>query len=881
MVSLSINRTKSLLLLVLVSLQSFILAETATLSAHDTSIQQTEVPVEKTAPTQIDALPEQQAASAQETATDNAQLDTLLSTVLHQIGSIDSLIQDIALVTSNNQSLSKEQRSTIAKEIRALRDELSSLRNQSFTQADAQSIYLLLGINKELCDHLEHALAQGFKTLEPFPLTQIISKIAVRKLLNSDQLTQAIAANEISVAKLGRAAENIGLTWYNKLYRGVDSYVFQPWQKYNMTHYSLITLGATATAIGAWWYFSKRGEPLFKEIISEVEQETFLSKFKITDPKKITSSFFEKVETGSKLEQWLRKIMGQHPQYNRLEVGDGSTFVRISNEEKLNLPGQIEKNWLALLGGYAGFKTYAWPYIEDDYKISKNVLTKRVVEIHNNLKGGVFKNRTIKTSFEDYFKIANGSFDDMIGSENAKDILSGVADYLVNPEKFELSKNTPEKGYLLTGPTRTGKSFTAECFAGEVRKRLIAAGKSPDAVRYLPADVGVISALGGIKPYLELAKKNAPCIIFIDEIDLLGLQRAGGNSTLLADFLVALSEFSQQDVDKQVVVLAATNRSENLDDALKRRGRLGIEIRFSYPSFDYRKNFFVHKLESIGISTDSFDLDSITRQTVGRSYNDLESVLKKALQQAKMQNCQLDQELLERAIDSELFLILPENDHPLSEQERMIVATTIAGKILTEYLLNTGAPVVRATINPYLPLLKETSPWEAFYKEETSKQELIKYGKVYTSSIYEYLNQTYTTVQLKNTCKSLLAGRCAQQLFLGMTTHDNDTRLNMQKSFAIAKELVNKGLDSKMLSDTMRDSFADKAYALLETLEQETTTLLTEHKEQLERLIAVFLKLGTLNREEIAIIIEGKLPESLEAALKTGVPEVIKQPAVA
>jgi ATP-dependent Zn protease len=226
-------------------------------------------------------------------------------------------------------------------------------------------------------------------------------------------------------------------------------------------------------------------------------------------------------------------------------------------------------------------------------------------------------------------------------------------------------------------------------------------------------------------------------------------------------------------------------------------------------------------------------------------------------------------------------LILPEIDHPLSEKERLLIATTVAGKVLIEYLLDTGTPVLRATMNPYLPILKETSPWEAFYKEEASKQELIKYGKVFTSTIFEYLNQTFTTLQLKNTCKSLLAGRCAQQLILGVTTHDNDTKLNSQKSYAIAKELVSKGLDSKTLSDTMRDSFADKSFALMETFEQETTALLTEHKEQLERLIAVLLKLGTLNHEEVAIVIEGTLPESLDSALQTGSTSVIEQPVVA
>lgn len=890
MISLRTNSTKKLVLLTVFVMHSCMIAETATLNTQENTLKQTEVAAQQTGT----EVPTEQAS----------QLDTLLNNVLQQTSQIDSLLQDIALVTSNNQSLSKEQRAAIAKEIRTLRGQIALFKNQSFTQADAQSIYFLLVINKELCDHLESALAKGFTSLDPFPFEKYYTRATTQPLVSINTLSEAITDSDISIAKLNRSAATIGLTWYNKIYRGIDGYLIQPWQKHSMTHYSCIALGSVAGAVALWWYFTERGSalPSTKKIVpidsAALEQKAIEAACscpligKSIDARDLTSELINQLTpaqeqtqlfSGTKLEQWLRAHMGPHPEYRKITINNGSDVQQITNYNKLKLPGYIEYNYGKAAFALAIANTLAWPKIKGDYYAFKNSFTKKAVELHNNLKGGVFKNRSIKTSFNDYFKTPTCTFDDIIGAENAKKIFSGVIDYLINPEKFDLAKTTPEKGYLLTGPSRTGKTYIAEAFAGEVRKRMADLGKDPETIRFLSAKQDEITALGGIKEYINFAKRHAPCILFIDEIDLLGLQRAGGNTGLLADFLVALSDFSQQDSDKQVIVIAATNRSENLDDALKRRGRLGVEIRFTYPSFEYRKDFFEHKLESIGISTETIDMDNLVQQTVGKSFNDLDSILKEALQQAKVKTRPLDIELLEQAIDSEIFHILPENDHPLSKQERLIVATTVAGQALVDHLLDTGAFAVRATINPYNTKLQEKSPFEDFLKEDSAKQQqdLIKHGKVFTISTYEFLHESLTSEQLKNTCKSLLAGRCAQKLILDITIHDKDATLNMRKSFSIAKELVDKGIDEKMLSESKRDSFSDKAYDLLDTLEQETTALLTEHEEQLKKLIVMLIKYGTLNREEIAFIIDGKLPEPLDPVIQTGTTNVTQYPAEA
>jgi cell division protease FtsH len=874
MISFCINRTKSLIILTAFVMHGFMIAETA-LPIPQNSIQQvalTETPAQKTDLTEQTDIP----------AAEASELDTLLNNIVQQTSQIDSLLQDIALVTSNNQSLSKIQRSALAKEIRTLRDQLSFFKNQSFTQADEQSIYLLLIINKELCDHLEKALAQGFTCLDPFPLEKHFSRAVQLPLLTINQLTRAIVDNEISVAKLSRSAENIGLTWYNKLYRGIDGYVFQPWQKYNLTHYGAIILGVTAASATAWWLYKEpsQSDNWFAKQINSfygpapkyglVSYNPSAAKVGLED----SSSWATKAATIAASQQ----------------ADSGKLAYELLNKDELKLAGIIKDNAKDFGLTPMAISLYAWSQVKGDYYKSKNYLYKKTVELHNNLKGGVFKNKTIKTSFEDYFKKPTCTFEDIIGAENAKRIFSDVIDYLISPEKFDLAKITPEKGYLLTGPARTGKTYIAEAFAGEVRKRMTALGKNPDNVHFLSATHDEINRLGGIKDLLAIAKFYAPCILFIDEIDLLGLQRGGTNS-MLADFLVGLSDFSHQDSDKQVIVIAATNRSENLDDALKRRGRLGVEIRFTYPSADYRKDFFVHKLESIGIATDTIDIDSLVRQTVGKSFNDLDSILKKALHNAKNLVLPLDQMLLEQAIDSEIFLILPENDHPLSETERQLIAASIAGEALINYVLDTGALVVRATINPYLPILQEKSALAGIFKEEKEdttpkkQQALIKYGKVFVVSDFEFLNEHCTSEQIKNTCKQLLAGRCAQQILLGVISHNKEAKDNMQKCYALAKELVGKSIELSLLSDKMRDSFADEAFDLVTTMEQEVTTLLTEHKDKLEQLATALLKLNTLNSDTIAYIVDGQLAADIakekEKEKAQDTTTIIEHPAVA
>lgn len=875
MVSLFSHRIHSLLLLSFVTFHAYTAADNATLAQDQAALQQT-------------------CDTAKAVALNENAMDELLSSALHQTERIDTLLEELALISNNNAKLTKEQRSALAKEIRTIRKTLGDFKKLSFTSTSPQELSILLLINKELSAHLEKALATGFTSLEPFSLETHITRGLNEQNVTLEKLAKAAQENDTNLKSLEKTAQSVGLTWYNKVYRALDSAIFQPCEKYRIVQRSAVVLGTAAVALGSWWYFTKRG----------IE---------------VTLDDGTKAKSGTALEQWLRAFLGEAPQWGKITVQvptnlpkeqpaatpapiaekkglfdqvstaifgkkntppsgnviseqsagtrfKGIEIETITNEEKLKTAGHLvatfQEHKSAIFGTAGLAASVLWPYAKKDYEETKAWFYKKWVDSINHLKGGAFTSRTVSLSPEGMAKEPVCSFDDIVGADNAKEVLSSVIQYLIDPEKFDQAKITPEKGYLFTGPTRTGKSFMAEAFAGELRKQLRELGKDPESVKFYPVDATMIFDVGGIKPILAYAKKMAPCILFIDEIDLLQLQRAGGNSTLLSDFLVGLSNFSLQDPDKQVVILAATNRSENLDEALKRRGRLGVEIRFSYPSYSYRKQFFAHKLQDIGVTTEDLNLDSLAEQTYGRSYDDLNGILKKALQQAKAEHCALDQELLERAIDSEIFLILPQKDHPLSETERRIIAISVAGQVLVNHLLDTATLSLKATINPYMPKLKEKTPWLAL-TDETTKQDLIKYGKIFSANKNEFLNDAFSSEQLSNICKMLLAGRCAQKLLLGISSHDADTVANVQSSYKLAKNIVSKGIDGSMLSDKMRDALADKAFALIETFEQETTTLLEQHKEQLDRLVSELLKFGTLNRDEISLVLDGKHPQQI------------------
>ncbi len=281
-----------------------------------------------------------------------------------------------------------------------------------------------------------------------------------------------------------------------------------------------------------------------------------------------------------------------------------------------------------------------------------------------------------------------------------------------DPERFDRAKLTPEKGYLLTGPTRTGKSYLAEALAGEIKEMFKRTNKNPDDFNFFTLSASFILA-EGIDVLIERAKKYAPCIIFVDEIDLLCLQRAGGNAVELSKFLTSMSGFLESDPEKVVIMIAATNRPQNLDTALRQRGRFGKELRFDYPGFNDRKELFTRRIGALA-NVNAFDIDKLARETEGKSYEDINALVRAAFQKGIINGEVLNQEALEKCLDEEVRNIIPSsNTEPSAPEQELIAAHQKAGQALAVMLLDGKEKLAKVTIKPYLTNLHEEAAWEA------------------------------------------------------------------------------------------------------------------------------------------------------------------------
>ena len=173
--------------------------------------------------------------------------------------------------------------------------------------------------------------------------------------------------------------------------------------------------------------------------------------------------------------------------------------------------------------------------------------------------------------------------------DEAKKILQDVVDYIANPELYERSGAIPDKGYLLTGVTRTGKTEISKALAGEINFILQQTGQG-HRCGFKEITWAEIARPGSLKKMLVEAKKHAPCVLFIDELHNYNLQ-GSADAVLLNDFLTAMSGI-EQDEKNRIILVATTNQIQKLDNALFQHGRFGTIIHFELPRYQDRKHFF-------------------------------------------------------------------------------------------------------------------------------------------------------------------------------------------------------------------------------------------------------------------------------------------------
>ena len=292
----------------------------------------------------------------------------------------------------------------------------------------------------------------------------------------------------------------------------------------------------------------------------------------------------------------------------------------------------------------------------------------------------------------------NVKFDDVQGVQEAKDEVVEIVDFLKFPERYiELGAKIP-KGLLLVGPPGTGKTLLAKAVAGEAEVPFFSVSGSS----FIEMFVGV--GASRVRDLFEHAKKSAPSIIFIDEIDAIGKSRAsggqmGGNDEREQTLNQLLAEMDGFGTDTPVIVLAATNRPETLDAALLRAGRFDRQVLVDKPDFAGRLAILKVHSKDVKLS-DSVDMEVVAKQTAGMAGADLANIINEsALLAGRRNKKQIEQAELLEAIER-AFVGLERKNRKVSDVEKRIVAYHESGHALMAELTKGSTRVTKVSIIP-------------------------------------------------------------------------------------------------------------------------------------------------------------------------------------
>jgi cell division protease FtsH len=442
------------------------------------------------------------------------------------------------------------------------------------------------------------------------------------------------------------------------------------------------------------------------------------------------------------------------------------------------------------------------------------------------------------------------TFKDVAGCEEAKEELIDIVDYLKNPDKYKTLGGTLPKGVLLYGAPGTGKTLLAKAVAGEAGVEFFSSSGS----EFVEMFVGVGAAR--VRDLFERAKKSAPAIIFVDELDAVGRHRFSGiggghdeREQTLNQLLIELDGFETKE---GIILIAATNRPDVLDPALLRPGR--FDRRVNVPVPDIKGRLEILKVHSSKIKMDeSVDLNIIAQRTPGFVGADLANVVNEAAIIAAKNNKEKTEFVdFEEAIEK--TIAGPQRkSRVISEKEKRIVAYHEAGHALVAKLLKDVDPVHKISIIPRGPALGYTLQLPLEDKYLTSKSEIISKLSIF------------------------LAGRASEEVVFGEITTGAGDDLSKATNYA-QKMVMEFGMSEKIgpvslkkddnevflgrdivkqhtYSDETAKSIDDEIKRIINDCYYKAKNILIENKQILDKVVAVLMDKETISGEELDLII--------------------------
>ena len=458
------------------------------------------------------------------------------------------------------------------------------------------------------------------------------------------------------------------------------------------------------------------------------------------------------------------------------------------------------------------------------------------------------------------------TFKDVAGQDEAKESLQEVVDFLHNPGKYTSIGAKLPKGALLVGPPGTGKTLLAKAVAGEAKVPFF----SLSGADFVEMFVGV--GASRVRDLFEEAKKNAPCIIFIDEIDAIGKSRDtghyGGNDEREQTLNQLLAEMDGFDTSKGILIIAATNRPEVLDPALLRPGRFDRRVIVDRPDLRGRVNILKVHAKNVALD-ETVDLEAIALSTSGAVGSDLANMINEAaILAVKNGRKAVSQKDLQEAV--EVVLVGKEKkDRVLSQEERKIVSYHEVGHALLSALQKDAEPVQKITIVP-------RTMGALGYVMQVPEEE-------------KYLN---TKKELNAMLVGLLGGRAAEEIVFDTVTTGaaNDieqatkiaramiTQYGMSEKFGLMglASAANQYLDGRVMlncGDQTATEIDHEVMKLLKDSYEEAKRLLSENREAMDKIADFLIQKETITGKEFMKIfreVKGldETPEESEKEVK-------------
>ena len=454
------------------------------------------------------------------------------------------------------------------------------------------------------------------------------------------------------------------------------------------------------------------------------------------------------------------------------------------------------------------------------------------------------------------------TFADVAGQDEAKESLQEVVDFLHNPGKYTSVGAKLPKGALLVGPPGTGKTLLAKAVAGEANVPFFSLSGS----EFVEMFVGV--GASRVRDLFEEAKKNAPCIVFIDEIDAIGKSRdsryGGGNDEREQTLNQLLAEMDGFDTSKGLLILAATNRPEVLDPALLRPGRFDRRIIVDRP--DLKGRVEILKVHAKNVMLDeTVNLEAIALATSGAVGSDLANMINEAaILAVKNGRRAVSQKDLQESV--EVVLVGKEKkDRILSPQERKIVSYHEVGHALVNALQKDAEPVQKITIVPRtmgaLGYVMQV-PEEEKYLNTQKELEAMLVGYLGGRAAEEIVFDTVTTgaandiEQATKVARAMITQYGMSQKFglMGLASQENQ--------YLSGRAVLNCGDDTATEID-------HEVMQLLHYSYEEAKRLLNEHREALDKIAGYLISRETITGKEFMKIFRAvekglEIPENLE-----------------